>query len=270
VFIFDEAVERAERMANSSFILKNIIDFYTNNYDEDTRLVRHPTEFVATTFILNKFVTPGLRILDLGAGTGIYSLYYAGKGCSVIALDIVPRHVEILNSRLKDLKKLDISTEVGDAQDLSRFRTGSFDLVLCMGPFYHLPETGRCISECLRVLSSQGILAVSYSHKNVSGELDKRYRELFLSHTMQEIDQLFRACNLERIRNVPTDGEPLVDLEKVISDHPGELDKAHSWLESHESVFEQSDKIFLHGLYVGRKSRGKSKGRSISVNHTVK
>ena len=42
-------------------------------------------------------------------------------------------------------------------------------------------------------------------------------------------------------------------MAELIKDYPNELDKPHSWLETHQSVFEKLNEVFLHGLYVGRK-----------------
>jgi len=63
--------------------MKDFVRFYTE-YDEDGRLQRHGTEFASTTYILDKHIRKGLHILDVGSGTGAYSLYYAEKGCSVV------------------------------------------------------------------------------------------------------------------------------------------------------------------------------------------
>jgi ubiquinone/menaquinone biosynthesis C-methylase UbiE len=230
-----------------------VIEFYTHNYDEDTRLARHRTEFITTTYILNKYIKAGWRILDLGAGTGIYTIYYANRGCPVTAIDIVPRHIEILNTKLKAFPNLDVTAQAGDAQDLSRFRDGSFDVVLCMGPLYNLKETGRCIKECLRVLKSKGILAASYGNKNESFEMDSRYKDLFIDRTPEEVEWLFHKYQIKRSDNVPTDGEPFAELDDLIKAHPDDMDNQYSWLEIHQSVFKMPDRFFLHGLYIGKK-----------------
>ena len=64
--------------------------------------------------------------------------------------------------------RLGIDTAVGDVRDLSEFRDESFDVVLCLGPLYHIGELTqrkKCISECLRVLRRGGILAAAYISK---------------------------------------------------------------------------------------------------------
>ena len=70
-------------MSNREKILN---DFYTNICDEDSRLIkdkRHKVEFLTTTTYIEKYLKKGDRILEVGAATGRYSLYYAKKGYKV-------------------------------------------------------------------------------------------------------------------------------------------------------------------------------------------
>lgn len=56
-------------------------DFY-NNYDEDGRLqTRHGmVEYLTTMKYIEKYLEKGMRILEIGAGTGRYSHTFARKG----------------------------------------------------------------------------------------------------------------------------------------------------------------------------------------------
>lgn len=61
--------------------MNTIIDYY-ENYDENSRLNRdntHRTEFITTTYILDNLINKKSKIIDIGAGTGNYSFYYAKK-----------------------------------------------------------------------------------------------------------------------------------------------------------------------------------------------
>lgn len=52
-----------------------------------------------------------------------------------------------------------------DATDMSCFADDSFDVVLNMGPFYHLTtekQRKKCMKECLRVLKKGGLLVTAY------------------------------------------------------------------------------------------------------------
>ena len=238
--------------------MKKIIEHYSN-YDEDDRLIRHRTEFVTTTYILDKSIKVKSRILDVAAGTGTYSIHYANKGCSVTAIDIVPKHIRILKSKLESLQNLQISAEVGDARDLSRFQANSFEAILCMGPLYHVErnEIDRCISECLRVLRKDGIFAASYVNKFEGYESDK-YREFFLCYTPEEIEHLFLDFDLAPILNAPTDGIIFDELNELIRNNSNDLPKLHAWLDEHQSLFHRSIGIekCIHGLHVSRKKAG--------------
>lgn len=73
--------------------LDNILDgFYKDGYVEDERLTKdkmHYIEFITTTTYIDKYIKPNDRILEIGAGTGAYSLYYANKGYQVDAVELV-------------------------------------------------------------------------------------------------------------------------------------------------------------------------------------
>ena len=71
------------------------------------------------------------------AGTGIYVFWLADKGHDVTATDITPRHIDIINRTLTN-KNYHMNTSDLNATDMSCFADDSFDIVLNMGPFYHL------------------------------------------------------------------------------------------------------------------------------------
>jgi ubiquinone/menaquinone biosynthesis C-methylase UbiE len=128
-------------------------------------------EFIITTRTLDNFIQPHHKILELGAGTGIYSFYFAEKGNTVIATDIVPKHVSIIENKLslRNDSKLNIKAKEVNATDLSCFEAEIFDIVLCLGPMYHLTsdkDREKCLQESLRVLKKGGILATAYINKH--------------------------------------------------------------------------------------------------------
>ena len=147
--------------------MKNyVVDNY-ENYREEDRLTTNNArkiEFITTTRILNELLEKNMKVLDCAAGAGIYAFYLAERGYQVTATDITPRHVDIINSVLKE-KDYHMQTAVLDATDMSIFEDESFDAVLNMGPFYHLlaeEQRNRCMSEALRVLKKGGLLFTAY------------------------------------------------------------------------------------------------------------
>lgn len=147
--------------------MKNyVIDSY-ENYREENRLTTNNArkiEFITTAKILDEYLEKSCKVLDCAAGTGIYAFYLANKGHEVTATDITPRHIDIINEQ-KAKKHVQMETAVLDATDMSVFEDDSFDVVLNMGPFYHLiteNQREKCLSECIRVLKKGGLLVTAY------------------------------------------------------------------------------------------------------------
>lgn len=135
-------------------------------FDEDKRLNRSKAgsvEFLTVTRYLLTHLKPGMKVCDIGAGTGAYSLFLAQNGYEVSAVDPVDRHVETIRSKIEPGMR--ISVWNANALDLSCFPEQSFDLVLCMGPLYHLPEPDqkqRCVAQAKRICKPGGILFFAY------------------------------------------------------------------------------------------------------------
>ena len=102
---------------------KELISNHYENYDEDIRLVKdntHKVEFLVSKEYIDKYLKENDKILEVGAGTGRYSLHYASKGYDVTAIEFTEHNLDILKSKItKDMK---IDAQQGDAVDLSRFK----------------------------------------------------------------------------------------------------------------------------------------------------
>ena len=118
---------------------QNIINYY-ENYKEEDRLTTNNArkiEFLTTIHFFEKHFHGKLKILDCAAGTGTYAFYLADKGHQLTATDVTPRHIAYMDEMLKT-KPYQVETKVLDAVDMSCFPDESFDVVLNMGPLYHL------------------------------------------------------------------------------------------------------------------------------------
>ncbi|MFA9379187.1 MAG: class I SAM-dependent methyltransferase [Lachnotalea sp.] len=143
-----------------------VVESY-ENYKEEERLTTNNArkiEFITTTRVFDELFIQKLKILDCAAGTGEYVFELADKGHDLTATDITPRHIKVINEKLKE-KNYQMVTAVLDATDMRVFEDESFDVVLNMGPFYHLKkevQRKKCMSESIRVLKKGGLLITAY------------------------------------------------------------------------------------------------------------
>ncbi|MFI3237125.1 MAG: class I SAM-dependent methyltransferase [Lachnospiraceae bacterium] len=141
------------------------INKYYNDINEDERFNMRSKniEFIVTKKYIDKYLKQGDKILEIGAGTGRYSLYYADKGYTVNAIELVEKNLEELKRKINS--KHNIRAIQGNALDLSMYEDNSFDVTLVLGPMYHLftkEDKLKALSEATRVTKNNGILFVAY------------------------------------------------------------------------------------------------------------
>ncbi len=221
------------------------------------------------------------QILDCTAGTGAYAFHLADKGYEVAATDITPRHNEVINNKLANTPYT-MKTAVCSATDLRMFSDESFDVVLNMGPFYHLTDAAlreKCLEESLRVLRSNGLLVVAYipryylnqmlamsddtylderllSQIRTTGELHSDDPKCFWTDTYyssaQEMENLFATYNLKIVEHFAQDG-----MLTMFSDVANEWndEKFNTWLNYHLSVCREKSILGMsnHVVIVARK-----------------
>ncbi len=124
-------------------------------------------EFEVTTHALKKHLPAGGRILDIGGGPGRYSIWLAQRDYTVVLADLSPNLLDIARAKIAEAGVQSQVEEVVvcDACDLSRFAAESFDVVLCLGPFYHLVDPvdrERAATELVRVLKPRGMAFIAF------------------------------------------------------------------------------------------------------------
>lgn len=214
--------------------MKDYLETYYANYDEEGRLVklrRGQVEYATTMRYIHRYLQPGAKILEIGAGTGRYSITLAQEGYNVTAVELTEHNLNILRSKITP--DLTIRALQGDALDLSMLPNDSFDLTLVLGPMYHLFDLGdknQAMAEAVRVTKPGGILMTAYCIAEGSiieyglkrnhmselidkGMLDSKTFEtfskpeyLFELVRKSDVDALMDGFDTERLHYVATDG----------------------------------------------------------------
>ncbi len=146
------------------------LELYYNKFNEDKRLQsRHgQVEFLTSMKYIHVYLEQleqikkrdHIQLLDIGAGTGGYSIPLSEEGYDVTAVELVKHNLGRLKQKGKKVKAYQ-----GNAMKLSRFADESFDITLLFGPMYHLhseEDKLKALSEAKRVTRKGGFLFVAY------------------------------------------------------------------------------------------------------------
>jgi len=120
-------------------------------------------EFAVTCHFLEKHLVPESRILDIGGGPGCYAIWLAQRKHRVVLADLSPKLLEIAREKIGETGVSEYIEEIVEADvcNLSRWSRDAFDAVVCLGPYYHLPNLDDrqwAAKEIARVLRPGGLL----------------------------------------------------------------------------------------------------------------
>ncbi len=146
---------------------KVVEQYYNENaINEWERFERHPVEFAITKRLISRYLSPDVKtVLDIGGGPGRYAIWLAGQGYSVTLLDLSEANIAHARVMAAEAQVSIRDFIAANALELDRHVTKKYDLVLLMGPLYHLTaETDRALAveRALEALNPGGILVVSF------------------------------------------------------------------------------------------------------------
>jgi S-adenosylmethionine-dependent methyltransferase len=143
--------------------VSDIVEYYNSALEsEQGRLDRHQLEYDLTWRYLDQYLPGQGKILEIGSGTGRYTLELAKRGYAVTAVDLSEALLESCRKKIGDegLEK-QVRFLLADARDLSELPENEFNVILLMGPLYHLIEEAdrkKALIEAVDRLREGGII----------------------------------------------------------------------------------------------------------------
>lgn len=254
-----------------------LLNKYYNSHDEDGRLVprANSVEFITTMKYIKKYLEKGMKILEIGAGTGRYSLALANEGYSVDAVELIPHNIDVFKSKIKP--EHNVTIVQGDACNLSFIEDNTYDITLLLGPMYHLfkdEDRRSAITEAIRVTKTGGVIFCAYVGVDIciyqnyitgtvnelreKGLIDGDFNALatpeglFFPQRKEDIDKLMSNFNITRLHYVGVD-----ILHRYMMDAINAMDGEAfaDYMEFHYKICERADCVGLsnHMLDIFRK-----------------
>lgn len=199
------------------------LEKYYNKFNEEHRLeTRHGiVEFTTSMKYIHeciqkcmderKYERKDVKILDIGAGTGRYSVALSKEGHAVTAVELVPRNLAVLEA-----KHSAVNCWPGDARDLHFLADETFDITLIFGPLYHLhtqKDMLTAIAEARRVTKKGGFILAAYVMNEYSiltycfkqNHIKEALQQNKITadfHTVASEDELYTYLRLEDIEEL--------------------------------------------------------------------
>ncbi|WP_160675952.1 class I SAM-dependent methyltransferase [Clostridium sp. C8-1-8] len=253
------------------------LEKYYNKFCEDKRLTRRhgQVEYITSMKYIHDYLenNRAAKILDVGAGTGRYSVQLAEEGYDVTAIELVKHNLGVLKSKGSTVKAMQ-----GTALDLSRFEENTFDVTLVFGPMYHLykfEDKVKALEEAKRVTKVGGIILVAYCMNEYSiitygfkennilksienGKVNKDFHvvaepeDLYDYVRIEDIDKINEAAGIQRLKLVAADG-PANYMRPILNAMDEDTFKV--FIEYHLSTCERPDLLgaSAHTLDILRK-----------------
>ena len=217
------------------------IEDYYNKFNEEKRLnSRHGrVEYTVTMKYIHDCIdemsshieSKQLKIADLGAGTGRYSIPLAKEGHSVTAVELVQHNLGRLRANATS-EGVEIESYKGDATHLKKLADNCFDITLLFGPMYHLftkEDKLKALNEAVRITKPNGYILVAYVMNEYSvvtyafkerhvlecidqGRFSAEYhtisheQDIYDYVRIEDIDELNREAEVRREKIISPDG----------------------------------------------------------------
>lgn len=246
-----------------------------NVFDEEKRLSSKAgqVEKIATLREISKLINKNSKILDIGAGTGVYSIPLAEEVDEVIAFEPATNNFRQIIEKVKKNNIENIIAENKSSLEMDNLKDKYFDVVLLFGPMYHLSsekDRTETLKQAKRVVKDDGYILISYINHDMvpmtetklnsnffesplyKSDKQRLINKPFIFFTLDECIKMIEEENLKIVRKIGSSG-----FSEILNDQINEMSELsyERYLDWHLKHCDKEEFIGVsnHYLFVCRK-----------------
>ena len=185
----------------------------------------------------------GMKILDVGCGTGNFSIKLAELGCEIVGIDVSDKMLEMARKKASS-KNLKAEFLRMDACNLD-FADETFDGVISIATLEFVSNYQKAIDEMFRVVKRGGQILIGTINKD--SKWGKFYKSRDLSNTVFKYAKFKNLKELAKVHN-----DELVEVRKCLFIPPN-LDEEQYNLKNEERYSKSEEGGFICALWIKSK-----------------
>lgn len=225
-------------------------------FDEEKRLESKAgsVEKITTINEIDKLINSKTKVLDIGAATGVYSLYLAEKVDEVVSYEPSSANFSKLDEKISQGNIKNIKAYKKSSMDMGDLASNYFDLVLLFGPMYHLSnEKDRqfTLKQAKRVCKKGGHILIAFINHDMIPMTETKYSPNFMStdlfdqgklrvkntpfiyFTLDECTKMLEKENLKVKERIASDGFSEILADKINQMSEESFSTYLAWHQSH-------------------------------------
>ncbi|MBN2159522.1 MAG: polysaccharide deacetylase family protein [Spirochaetes bacterium] len=160
-------MKRAGAASTASHATGSFYDGIALTYDRESSLSgnisrRKERELFESNFLPQ--IKPDQRVLEIGAGTGMFTLQIAGRCREITAFDISEGMLSVMRNKAEREGLTNIDYQAGDVEEFQPARP--YDIVCSFSAFEYIPDLEGLLTKISRFMAPGGILYFTTSHRS--------------------------------------------------------------------------------------------------------